>query len=438
MPQFGRNDQAVTANSTTTAESTSGAPLGTYTAVKGAKTGNTTITISAANADFGNTSSGSKAAIDSTMYQNDTPGAFLSGMSVGVHGVAPAAMQNNITTAVQDRPAHAGWVIRRAGTGPITSAVFVTNSTSNNFANGETITVSNATAVGLTNATLTIITGNVTGASNGSVVSLQVTGGGYGFANANVAACTFVRQAYVSAITYTLDKYVSAIATTVATNYNNNSILVLTSANQFYQSVWNISTNAAGAIGASSNTVVSNVGAFPSGEVTGGLVLTIANAGGGAIQGNSSVTAFTPTLSSVAGATVFVNNSIISTIAANSAQTITTATALLTTNATGGLTGATLANTNIGLFVHGMIQNLVTVSVTLPAGNTTANVYGPVFVPTFSNSQNGNVTVTLGGRAGRVHTETLIAMGSLGQQAASYGTATTANSSAASDTYYSQ
>ena len=34
MSLFGRNDQAVTANSTTTAESTTGAPLGTYTAVK--------------------------------------------------------------------------------------------------------------------------------------------------------------------------------------------------------------------------------------------------------------------------------------------------------------------------------------------------------------------------------------------------------------------
>ena len=59
MSLFGRNDQAVTANSTTTAESTTGAPLGTYTAVKGSGNGVVPISMDA-NAHFGNTSSGSR------------------------------------------------------------------------------------------------------------------------------------------------------------------------------------------------------------------------------------------------------------------------------------------------------------------------------------------------------------------------------------------
>ena len=53
MSLFGRNDQAVTANSTTTAESTTGAPLGTYTAVKGSGNGVVPISMDA-NAHFGN------------------------------------------------------------------------------------------------------------------------------------------------------------------------------------------------------------------------------------------------------------------------------------------------------------------------------------------------------------------------------------------------
>ena len=75
MPLFGRNDQSVTANSSTTAESTTGAPIGTYTAVKLG---------GGANAHFGNTSPGSRANVDVRMFNNATPSAFLSGMSVEI------------------------------------------------------------------------------------------------------------------------------------------------------------------------------------------------------------------------------------------------------------------------------------------------------------------------------------------------------------------
>ena len=138
MPLWGRNDQAVTANSTTTRETSNGAPIGTYTAVELG---------GGANAHFGNTSAGSRAATDVAMFNNATPGAFISGMAVGVFGVSAPEMANNVLNNSVERGAHAGWNLRRAGTGPVTS--FTVTAAGSGFSNGETIRVSN----GGTNAT---------------------------------------------------------------------------------------------------------------------------------------------------------------------------------------------------------------------------------------------------------------------------------------------
>jgi hypothetical protein len=78
MSQWGRNDQAVTANSTTTTETSNGAPIGTYTRVKAG---------GGANAHFGNTSAGSRAATDVNMFSNTTIDAFVTGQAVGVYGL---------------------------------------------------------------------------------------------------------------------------------------------------------------------------------------------------------------------------------------------------------------------------------------------------------------------------------------------------------------
>jgi hypothetical protein len=122
MAQWVRNDQAVTANSTTTKESSTGAPIGTYALVNGGSTSNI-ATIAAAhtpNGHFGNTSSGSRAAIDAAMFGNTTQNAFRSGVAVGIFGVgannggaAGVEMANNSARAI----AHAGWVLRTVGSG---------------------------------------------------------------------------------------------------------------------------------------------------------------------------------------------------------------------------------------------------------------------------------------------------------------------------------
>jgi len=84
--QWGQNDQAVTANSSTTKESSVGAPIGTYALAKGSGNGINPVSMDA-NAHFGNTSPGSRANVDYNMFGNTTVGAFINNMAVGVFGV---------------------------------------------------------------------------------------------------------------------------------------------------------------------------------------------------------------------------------------------------------------------------------------------------------------------------------------------------------------
>jgi len=106
MAQWGRNDQSVTVTTSTTHETSNGAPIGTYALVK-AGGGNY--------AHQGNTH-GTRANADLTMYANTTADAFIPGKTVGVFGVDPSevsyARDNN-----EARPAHAGWVLRTEGAG---------------------------------------------------------------------------------------------------------------------------------------------------------------------------------------------------------------------------------------------------------------------------------------------------------------------------------
>jgi len=86
MPLWGRNDQSVTANSSTTKETSNGAPMGTWALVKGDQVNR----VDGANAHFGNTSAGSRAGVDVNMFNNTTVGAFISNVAVGVFGVSAA------------------------------------------------------------------------------------------------------------------------------------------------------------------------------------------------------------------------------------------------------------------------------------------------------------------------------------------------------------
>lgn len=308
MPLWGRNDQASSASANV--QTSNGAPIGTYTAVKLG---------GGANAHFANTA-GSRANVDIQMFNNATPGAFRSGVAVGVFGVSATEQANNKTNA-KEHGAHAGWNIRYAGTGPVVG--FTVTGAGSGFANGETINVSNGTS----NAT-----GTITSNATGNMVSVAVTSGGAGFTNTAMAVIGFNRERKVTEIKYT----------GTATGYNNTD--VITVSNGSINATATVSTNATG----------------------GTLTFTITNPG------------------------------LFSNTAANNSAVVTIA------NSTGGASGGS----------------------------------GATFSANLASSTGGTVTITLGGRAGRVTYETLVAMGSLGAQTAAYGTPATANDASTDNTYF--
>lgn len=168
MSLWGRNDQSVTANSTTTRESSNGAPIGTYVLVKGDQVGRT----SGANAHFGNTSAQSRANVDVRMFNNTTPGAFITGQAVGIFGA-------DANEATFTKLTHAGWLVRRAGTGSLASFTINTSVTATAYNNTDIITVRSLQAGG--NATVTFTTN-----STGGNLVFTVSNVGAGFTSATI------------------------------------------------------------------------------------------------------------------------------------------------------------------------------------------------------------------------------------------------------------
>jgi len=87
MAQWGRNDKSVTVTTSTTKETSNGAPIGTYVLVKAG--GGT-------NAHQGNTN-GTRANADLTMFGNTTQDAFITGKAVGVFGIDAYAVNSEMS-----------------------------------------------------------------------------------------------------------------------------------------------------------------------------------------------------------------------------------------------------------------------------------------------------------------------------------------------------
>lgn len=171
MSLWGRNDQAVTANSTTTRESSNGAPIGTWALVKGDQVGRT----SGANAHFGNTSPMSRANVDVRMFNNTTPGVFITGQAVGVFGAD--ATETNVSNA--SGISHAGWLLRTAGTGSLISFTINSSATATGYNNADIINVRSLQAGG--NATVTFTTN-----STGGNLAFTISTSGAGFTSATI------------------------------------------------------------------------------------------------------------------------------------------------------------------------------------------------------------------------------------------------------------
>ena len=183
MAQWGRNDQAVTANSTTTKESSNGAPIGTWALVKGGGEVNT-VRVDGANAHFGNTSAGTRANVDVAMFGNTTIGAFIPGKATGVFGIDTTEMSLNIGTS------NGIYRVTSAGTGYGANAVVTIS-----FANGVTNTSAANSTVGTTSTNagrVTALTSNqqITGITGGNPTitiaapaSINITANSTGFSN---------------------------------------------------------------------------------------------------------------------------------------------------------------------------------------------------------------------------------------------------------------
>jgi hypothetical protein len=156
MSLWGRNDQSVTANSTTTKESSNGAPIGTAALVKAG---------GGANAHFGNTSGGSRAATDVNLFGNTTISAFITGAAVGVFGVDATEM--GFTTG----STNGVYRVTSGGSGYNANAVVTLT-----FANGvSNVSAANSTANTTGNAgRITALTSNVTIANIATIPVLTI------------------------------------------------------------------------------------------------------------------------------------------------------------------------------------------------------------------------------------------------------------------------
>jgi hypothetical protein len=194
MPLWGRNDQAVTANSVTTKESSNGAPIGTYVLVK-AGGSNSSVRVNAANAHYGNTSAGSRANVDVAMFGNTTMNAFIPGRADGVFGV------DAVEAGVKSGGLALGSVTSGGSGYGANAAVTLT------VTNGGTSGVANAFANSTSNA--------------GRITSLNIQTAGSGYKTAPTVAI-----AAPSAINIT--------ANSVGFS-NTNDTLIVTSANSRWQ-----------------------------------------------------------------------------------------------------------------------------------------------------------------------------------------------------------
>lgn len=195
MAQWGRNDQAVTANSSTTKESSNGAPIGTYALVNGGATSNI-ATISAAhtpNGHFGNTSSGSRAGIDATMFGNTTINAFRQGAAVGVFGLDANEMSVSTGTS------NGIYRVTSGGTGyGANASVTLTFSNSTSTYTNALAVNSTAGSTGTDAGRITTLTGNATVTGIIGQVSLaiaapaaiNITANSTSFANGTVAGAS--------------------------------------------------------------------------------------------------------------------------------------------------------------------------------------------------------------------------------------------------------
>ena len=187
MAQWGRNDQAVTANDVTIKETSNGAPIGTWALVKGDQV----VRVDGANAHFGNTSPGTRALVDVNMFGNTTMGAFIPNIAVGVFGV-------DVTEV-------------NVGTGGLATATVTSPGTGYAANAAITLTVTNGGTSGVANAQSN---------STGKIIAIKISTAGSGYVTAPTVAVAAP----------TAQTFNSNTAVTAGTGAGANNIIALATA----------------------------------------------------------------------------------------------------------------------------------------------------------------------------------------------------------------
>jgi len=289
------------------------------------------------------------------------------------------ATSNTITFSsyektVYGRSLSSGWVELKYGTGPITGASPNSTSTSG-YSNGETIIVSGGTANGL----LTITTNTQSGTAGANISSVAVAYPGYGFTNTGSLTYTYQRQIHLANVTATgtPSSYVAGDIVTVTCTYNLASFTGVITGNILTAS------SVTGTI--SVGNIIAGTGVAANTQILAQLSGTTGGAGTYAVSGNPTVasTSMTSTGQIVAGRANLTSSSV---------------------------SNSTITITNQGLFTSGLTTaNLVFTYSNSSGGTGTGS--GITFAASFASASSGNsVNVTLGGRSGRVMSETIVAL----------------------------
>jgi hypothetical protein len=368
------------------------------------------------------------------MFENTTPGAFLSGIAVGIIGVNTAHSANLHSTVASNTGGsgslitHTGWNIRRAGTGPIAEVNIVHGAYVNTNANtpGPYINNMGLTLISPSGANgLALVTTN----SIGGPVSFAIANPGFGFSNNTpaVAQTSVVNSVYL---------------TGTATGWSNSNLLIIASPVANLQGT---------AVGGEANAVIS----FTTNSTGGNLQFTISNAGygftanaNGAIYGNVKGMTWSNGTTNV---TSYTNGDLITIYPLTWPTLGIPAVVNVTTNSTGGNLSFGVVNagsrfTNVasaytlvysnasGAHGNGVGPLVDTFTPTFNLGSGITLVHGNIAAPlSFFASNGANVfTLVAGGRANRVHYETLVALGTIGKQGA-FSADSTANAILYSD-----
>ena len=151
MALWGRNDKSVTVTTSTTKETSNGAPIGTYALVKSG---------GGPNAHFGNTS-GTRANADKNMFGNTTVGAFVPGVATGIFGVDPAEATGVVGGPIAEAYVTfggSGYIANAAVTITVTNGGTsgVVNAHANGFGRIDQLKIQTAGSGYITNPTITI------------------------------------------------------------------------------------------------------------------------------------------------------------------------------------------------------------------------------------------------------------------------------------------